>query len=115
MESYENEVKDLIEYARYRGVRIIPEFDTPGHTKAWGPGGGDGFLADCKNYRGGVTHDGPIDPTREENFEIMARLVKEIKSVFSDSYLHLGGDEVKKTCWDSNPKIKQWMVENDIR
>ena len=105
------EVKDLIEYARHRGVRIIPEFDTPGHTKAWGPGGGEGFLSKCKYYKESY----PIDPTREENWNIMEKLVKEIKSVFRDSYLHLGGDEVDKHCWDSNPDIKQWMVEHDIR
>jgi len=97
-------------------VRIIPEFDTPGHIDAWGPGGGDGFRTPCYDYHGEPDGTlGPIDPTREENFKIINTLIGEIKDVFADDYLHLGGDEVKKKCWQLNPDIMQWMNEHDIR
>ena len=97
-------------------MRIIPEFDTPGHINAWGPGGGDGFLTPCYDYSGKPDGTlGPINPTREENFKILNTLIGEIKSVFDDDYLHLGGDEVKKQCWTSNPDVTQWMDEHGIR
>ena len=110
------EIKDLIEYARLRGIRIIPEFDTPGHTKAWGPGGGPDFLTKCADYNGKFNGEyGPIDPSKPENFKIIGELIKEVRQVFNDSYIHLGGDEVDAKCWGSNKELQKWMIENNLR
>ena len=99
-------IKDLIEFARYRGVRIIPEFDTPGHTESWGPGAGDGFLTKCCDSKGvpdGTV--GPIDPSVQANYDLMKTLFGEVKELFKDEFIHLGGDEVPFSCWQSNPNI----------
>ena len=99
-------IKDLIEFARYRGVRIIPEFDTPGHTESWGPGAGDGFLTKCCDSQGvpdGTV--GPIDPSVQANYDLMKTLFGEVKNLFKDEFIHLGGDEVPFNCWQSNPNI----------
>ena len=81
-----DEIGELIEYARDRGVRIIPEFDTPGHTRVWGAGGGNGFLSKCKNSK----TFGPIDPTNERNYETIEKLISELRQVFKDKYVHIG-------------------------
>ena len=99
-------IQDLIEFARYRGVRIIPEFDTPGHTESWGPGAGDGFLTKCCDSQGvpdGTV--GPIDPSVQANYDLMKTLFGEVKNLFKDEFIHLGGDEVPFNCWKSNPNI----------
>ena len=96
----------MIEFARYRGVRIIPEFDTPGHTESWGPGAGDGFLTKCCDSQGvpdGTV--GPIDPSVKANYDLMKTLFGEVKNLFKDEFIHLGGDEVPFNCWKSNPNI----------
>ncbi|XP_065050975.1 beta-hexosaminidase subunit beta-like [Rhopilema esculentum] len=99
-------VQAIISYARNRGIRIIPEFDTPGHTQSWKAI--DGLLTDCENG-----NFGPIDPTKEANYKFLEKLFQEVAQVFPDKYLHLGADEVDFTCWKQNKKIGEWMKKNN--
>lgn len=109
-----SDVQEIIEYARLRGIRVIPEFDTPGHTQSWGPGMKD-LLARCYDEKGLPTNFfGPINPVPEENYIFLAQFFEEISQVFPDSYVHLGGDEVDFSCWASNPEIAAFMEEQEF-
>ncbi len=113
----QQEVKEIIDYASDRGIRVIPEFDIPGHSTSWligypvlASGKGPYTLAD--KYSIGT----PImDPTKEEVYEFLDQFIGEMATLFPDKYLHIGGDEVMTTEWEQNESIQEFMLHNGIQ
>ena len=85
-------MREIIEYARLRGIRVIPEFDSPGHTLSYGKA--LPILTPC--YSGSKPNGdfGPIDPSNNLTYSFWTNFIKELTTVFPEKYLHLGGDEV---------------------
>jgi len=113
----QQDVADIIEYGRVRGVRIVSEFDTPGHTQSFEPGQ-PGLLTECYDSRGQKNgFMGPMNPTKKRVYAFIEAFFEEVTQVFPDKYLHLGGDEVDFNCWRSNPNItsfmKKWNLGSD--
>jgi hexosaminidase len=113
----QDEVRQVVGYARDRGIRVVPEFDMPGHTTAW-------FAA----YPEYASAPGPyrierrwgvfepvLDPSREEVYQFLDRLLGEMIALFPDEYFHIGGDEVLDTQWKHNPAIQAFAVKNDLK
>jgi len=111
----QEDIKDVIEYARLRGIRTIPEIDTPGHTLSWGKADSS-LLTTCFNETTGFPSGtfGPLDPTNNRTYDFVQKVLEEVSQLFPDRTIHLGGDEVDFACWKSNPDIKQFMLESDI-
>lgn len=84
------------EYARKRGIRILIEFNSPGHTLSWELGK-PGILTPCFDVP--ALEFGPIDPTKNSTYEFIFQLYEEIEFVFNDKFVHLGGEEVDFACW----------------
>lgn len=91
-------IKEIIEFARLRGIRVVPEFDSPGHTQSWGKSFPK-LLTSCFDGKSPNGQFGPIDPTNNFTYTFWKSFIKELVDVFPDRYLHLGGDEVDFTCW----------------
>ncbi|XP_064461282.1 beta-hexosaminidase subunit alpha-like [Ornithodoros turicata] len=111
------DVQDIIEYARLRGIRVIPEVDTPGHTQALGKVFPDVLTACYGNGTRGTPNYPEfaafemLNPTQDYTYDLMKDILKEVAESFKDEYIHLGMDEVYYACWNSSPEIKAFMQE----
>lgn len=91
----------------YIAVRVMIEFDIPGHAASW-----------CTGYPEICPSDTclqPLDPSSDLTFELIESLLGECttggsskKGLFPYSLLHLGGDEVDYKCWNESPEVKAW-------
>ncbi|MEH6593231.1 MAG: beta-N-acetylhexosaminidase [Halioglobus sp.] len=113
----QSEILDIIDYAADRGIRVMPEFDLPGHSRSWQiaypilasrPG------QDYKLFEVATSFSDPLDPSREEVYQFIERLTKEMAALFPDRYFHLGGDEVNPDAWETNDAIRAFMQDQGL-
>jgi hexosaminidase len=113
----QDEIRDLIAYARDRGIRVVPEFDMPGHSTAWFVGhpelaSGPGPYEIERKW--GI-FDPAMDPTNEKTYKFLDELVAEMTKLFPDHYFHIGGDEVNGKQWDASPKIQEFKKSHALK
>jgi len=113
----QDEVRDLIAYAHDRGIRVVPEFDMPGHSTAWFVGypelaSGPGPYQIERKW--GV-FDPAMDPTQERTYKFLDAFIGEMAQLFPDQYFHIGGDEVNGKQWDANPNIQAFMHAHGLK
>ena len=101
-ERYSTEdVRRVVEHARLQGIRVVPEFDTPGHAESWC----DGYPSVCPS----PTCKTPLDVSKAETFAVLDDVLGDSSKLFPDAFVHLGGDEVDTSCWAATPSIQQWL------
>jgi len=113
----QQEIRDFIIYARDRGIRVVPEFDMPGHSTAWFVGypelaSGTGPYSIERKW--GI-FDPAMDPTNENTYKFLDELVAEMAKLFPDNCFHIGGDEVNGKEWDANAKIQEFKKSHNLK
>ena len=113
----QEEIRGLIDYARDRGIRIVPEFDIPGHSTAWFVGHPE--LASAAGpyeiERKWGVFDPAMDPTNEKTYKFLDEFIAEMTKLFPDRFFHIGGDEVNGKQWDANPKIQEFKKTHNLK
>ncbi|MDA8876959.1 beta-N-acetylhexosaminidase [bacterium] len=110
----QEEMKGIVKYAKERGIRVIPEFDIPGHTTSWLVGYPELSSANAdyqieKNY--GIFNPS-LNPAKESTYSFLDEFLGEMALIFPDEYIHIGGDENKGIDWDKNKKIQKFKDKN---
>jgi len=113
----QDEVRDFIAYARDRGIRVVPEFDMPGHSTSWFVGypelaSGPGPYQIERTW--GVLNPA-MDPTKEYTYKFLDGFIGEMAKLFPDRFFHIGGDEVNGKEWDANPKIQEFKRAHGMK
>src|ERR1041385_1467274 len=113
----QEQAKEIIEYARQRGIRVVPEFDIPGHSTSWLVGHPELGSAPgpYRIERQAGIFEPALDPTRDDVYKFLDTFLGEMAALFPDAYMHIGGDENEGKQWDRNPQIQAFMKEKGIK
>ncbi|KAF9573712.1 hypothetical protein EC968_008112 [Mortierella alpina] len=114
----QQDVASIIQFGEERGIRIIPEFDAPGHTASWGRAYPN--ITVCldmqpHNKYAAEPPAGQLDPLEPFTYTVLDGLVKEWAAQFPDKHVHIGGDEINAECWKTSERLRDYMRNPDRR
>lgn len=126
----QEDIKELVQYAKDRFVNILPEIDVPGHSLAavvaypelsCTPGAdkyvvnsGEPFM-DWSGPHNRAIVDNTLCPANEAVYTFMDKVVTEVAQLFPFGYIHLGGDECAKNFWEQSDAIKALMAKENLK
>ena len=105
------EIRRIIDFAADRGIRVVPEFDLPGHATAWltaypelgsAPG-------PYRIERSWGIFNPTVNPILEQTYGFLGIFLGEMAALFDDEFIHIGGDENNGEHWLANPDIVAFM------
>ena len=124
----QDDIKEVVQYAKERFVNILPEVDVPGHSMAaiaaypelsCSGGVKNIGVTSGESIKDWDTHtaiyDDNLCPANENVYEFLDKVVGEIAQLFPFEYIHMGGDETFKTFWESSDAIKALMQKENLK
>lgn len=116
----QEDIKDVLAYAKQRYVRVIPEIDVPGHSLATLVAYPELACMKAPKYVNvGNKFYGEDENTlcagKEETFEFLDKVFTEVAALFPDEYIHVGGDECFKGFWHKCPRCQARMKAENLK
>jgi hexosaminidase len=113
----QDEVRHIVAYARDRAIRVVPEFDIPGHTTSWFVGYPE--LASAPGpysiERSWGIFQPTMNPARPETYKFLDQFLGEMTALFPDHYFHVGGDEIDPAQWKQSTSIQAFAREQHLK
>ncbi|MCO7189123.1 MULTISPECIES: beta-N-acetylhexosaminidase [unclassified Pseudoalteromonas] len=110
------EIRQVVEYASNLGIRVVPEFDVPGHASAIAVAYPE-LMTEVKPYQmedGWGVFEPLLDPSKPEVYTFINAIVAELAELFPDPYLHIGGDEVDPKHWQNSERVQSYMHQHKL-
>ncbi len=121
----QEQVKDIVAYAKDRNITVVPEIDVPGHS-------GAALTAypefSCEKHQqetpNSTLWNGVVNPLnvnlnycagQEITFDFLEDVFTEVMALFPSQYIHVGGDEVDKSYWEKCAACQQRMKDNGLK
>ncbi|MCR8666852.1 beta-N-acetylhexosaminidase [Aestuariibaculum sp. M13] len=112
----QEQIRDIVAYAAERNIKIIPEFEMPGHSSAaiaaytWLGTKGEDIDVPVKFGR----HYDNYDVTKPDTIQFVKDVLLELFDLFPSDVIHIGGDEVPYEVWEKSSRVQQYMKEHGI-
>lgn len=112
------QLKEVVAYAANLGIRVVPEFDVPGHASALLAaypelGSKEGYNHSIERFAG--VFNPTLNPIKDGTYEFLNTLFTEITPLFPDVYFHIGGDENEGKHWDESKEIQAFKIANNLK
>jgi hexosaminidase len=124
----QDDIKEIVQYAKERFVNILPEIDVPGHSLAaiaaypdlsCSGGAKNIGVASGESIKDWDTHtalyDDNLCPANENVYAFLDKVLTEVAQLFPFQYIHMGGDETFKTFWESSDAVKALMKRENLK
>ncbi|GAB3655138.1 family 20 glycosylhydrolase [Echinicola sediminis] len=114
----QEDIKEIVAYAKDRNIEVLPEIDVPGHSQA--------ILASypevsCEPHRkfyvatGGVARDNALCASNPLTYQFLEDVLGEVMDLFPLNYIHIGGDECNKEGWNKHHLCQEFMKKNGLK
>jgi hexosaminidase len=126
----QEDIREVVQYAKERYIEILPEIDVPGHSmaaiaaypelcvtqdKTIQVNPGSRFSTWYGNGKFEMHIDNTLNPIDEKVYQFLDKVFGEVSTLFPFEYIHMGGDECYKGYWEKDEKVQAFMKKNNIK
>lgn len=125
------DIREVVAYAKERGIEVMPEIDVPGHSSALlaaypelacFPNSGDHFVRTGAPFldwntggRPAAIYENTLNPANEKVYTYLDKIMTEVAQLFPFEYIHVGGDEAPYTFWNKSNDVKKLMQREGLK